>query len=61
MAVRVCPERDAVCPHGVGCPFVRDRYQCFPGWRMTPQELNDGPPVPDGWKPSDEFKKERES
>lgn len=28
MAVRVCPERDGRCPHGMDCPFTRDRYTC---------------------------------
>ena len=27
-AVRVCPERDARCPHGMNCPFAVSRYQC---------------------------------
>jgi hypothetical protein len=26
--VRVCPERDGRCPHGVSCPFAIDRYRC---------------------------------
>jgi len=26
--VRVCPERDAQCPHGDDCPYVADRYRC---------------------------------
>ena len=26
--VRVCPKRDAICPHGMGCKFTIDRYQC---------------------------------
>jgi hypothetical protein len=26
--IRVCPKRDAVCPHGMGCPYVVDRYTC---------------------------------
>jgi hypothetical protein len=28
--VRVCPKRDAVCPHGMDCPFVVDKYECKP-------------------------------
>ena len=28
MTVRVCPERDAACPHGVDCPYAIDRYSC---------------------------------
>lgn len=27
LAIRVCPERDAVCPHGLGCPFA-DGWRC---------------------------------
>lgn len=27
---RVCPERDAECPHGDECPFAIDRYSCNP-------------------------------
>lgn len=26
--VRVCPKRDAVCPHGMECPYVKDAYSC---------------------------------
>lgn len=26
--VRVCPERDAQCPHGDDCPYMADRYRC---------------------------------
>lgn len=26
--IRVCPERDASCPHGMSCPFTRGRYSC---------------------------------
>ena len=26
--IRVCPERDAACPHGLSCPYTIDRYQC---------------------------------
>jgi len=29
-ALRICPERDAVCPHGPACPHVIDRYACHP-------------------------------
>lgn len=25
--IRVCPERDAICPHGMACPYSRD-YEC---------------------------------
>lgn len=26
--IRVCPKRDAICPHGMGCEYTIDRYQC---------------------------------
>jgi len=26
--IRVCPERDSRCPHGIECPFSADRYGC---------------------------------
>lgn len=26
--IRVCPERDAECPHGMDCPYAVDRYTC---------------------------------
>ncbi len=26
--IRICPERDGRCPHGVGCPYPKDRYGC---------------------------------
>lgn len=26
--IRVCPERDARCPHGLDCPYSIDRYRC---------------------------------
>lgn len=25
---RVCPKRDAICPHGMSCPYAVDRYTC---------------------------------
>lgn len=28
--IRVCPKRDAICPHGMGCPYTVDRYHCAP-------------------------------
>lgn len=28
--VRVCPMRDAVCPHGLDCPHSINRYECTP-------------------------------
>lgn len=27
-AIRICPERDAPCPHGSACPYNHDRYHC---------------------------------
>ena len=38
--IRVCPERDAACPHGMSCPYAFDRYTC---WR--PQPGTEGAPV----------------
>lgn len=33
---RVCPVRDAVCPHGLECPYTIDRYTCrIPDTRTT--------------------------
>lgn len=26
--IRVCPKRDAVCPHGMACPYTIDCYEC---------------------------------
>ncbi len=26
--IRVCPKRDAICPHGMECPYAVDRYTC---------------------------------
>lgn len=26
--IRVCPKRDAICPHGSACPYITDRYKC---------------------------------
>lgn len=36
--IRVCPDRDAVCPWGMRCPYVLDRYTCKPGNHMRPGE-----------------------
>jgi len=30
MTIRVCPQRDAVCPHGMSCPYTKSRYECEP-------------------------------
>lgn len=27
-AIRICPKRDAVCPHGADCPYSIDQYSC---------------------------------
>ncbi len=27
-SIRICPERDGPCPHGMECPYNRDRYHC---------------------------------
>lgn len=37
--LRVCPMRDAICPHGFSCPYVGDGYHGYPckdGWRARP-------------------------
>lgn len=26
--IRVCPKRDAVCPHGIDCPYWKDGPDC---------------------------------
>ncbi len=26
--LRVCPRRDAICPHGMECPYTIDAYSC---------------------------------
>lgn len=36
--VRICPMRDAACPHGLNCPHVGDGpmgYPCKDGWRRA--------------------------
>lgn len=35
--LRICPERDAICPHGMDCPYSRDRYTCRKGWSNDPE------------------------
>ncbi len=37
MTIRVCPERDGRCPHGMDCPFSKNQYSCHPGWRTLPE------------------------
>lgn len=40
--IRVCPERDARCPHGLNCPYWIDRGSCKPeGLRAGLQALKD--------------------
>lgn len=41
--IRVCPKRDAVCPHGMSCPYVIDRYDCAPEPRHTPDHRAGAP------------------
>lgn len=36
--IRVCPERDGACPHGIDCPFVIDRYHCKPEGPLPPHD-----------------------
>lgn len=38
--MRVCPMRDATCPHGMSCPYV-DGYNCKPGWRTPRPSLTE--------------------
>lgn len=26
--MRICPKRDAVCPHGMDCSYSIDQYEC---------------------------------
>lgn len=26
--IRICPERDGPCPHGMACPYTNDRWRC---------------------------------
>ena len=28
LTLRICPERDALCPHGAACPYSIDKYYC---------------------------------
>lgn len=43
--MRVCPERDALCPHGDNCPYVGDRYECKPGWDGSAVTVEGPPPM----------------
>lgn len=36
MKLRICPERDGACPHGLDCPHAKDRYSCKPSWNTRP-------------------------
>lgn len=31
--IRICPERDGPCPHGMSCPYSVDRWRCDQGAR----------------------------
>jgi len=33
--VRICPIRDAICPHGLFCEYS-DGFNCKSGWNRTP-------------------------
>lgn len=35
-SVRVCPKRDAICPHGMHCPYWIDRYACHEDEHIQP-------------------------
>lgn len=40
--LRICPMRDAVCPHGVSCPYVGDGpygFPCKDGYRDARRSL----------------------
>lgn len=58
--IRVCPERDAVCPYGIKCPFVKDRYSCLDGWNMKKEEKDEirhrGSSLSDCWARDSEGK-----
>jgi hypothetical protein len=41
VTIRVCPIRDAACPHGMSCPYTIDRYTCMP----EPREPPHSPPL----------------
>ncbi len=34
--IRVCPKRDAICPHGMECPYAVDRYTCKEEMKSLP-------------------------
>jgi hypothetical protein len=42
-AVRVCPDRDAVCPYGMECPYAVDRYECRQPQGANPATPPSGP------------------
>lgn len=42
--IRVCPKRDAKCPHGTDCPYSIDRYHCA----QEPKEPASSKPAADG-------------
>jgi chromosome segregation ATPase len=37
--IRVCPQRDAICPHGRNCPYTIDRYTCRPEGQAASGEI----------------------
>lgn len=41
--IRICPERDGLCPAGMSCPYSKDRYTCRKGWSQA--GLKDGPAI----------------
>jgi hypothetical protein len=38
--MRICPERDALCPHGMSCPFTVDRYTCNESQAMDSRDAD---------------------
>jgi hypothetical protein len=38
--MRICPERDALCPHGMSCPFTVDRYTCSESQAMDSRDAD---------------------
>ena len=43
--IRVCPKRDAACPHGMDCPYSIDRYHCAQEPKEPPEPRPTPPPV----------------